>query len=276
MSRITRFLTIAAANSICATALAQSPINAPGEMQPSTETGIFHVMPMYRETGSDPVRAESGSREYMALTQIAYGIRYDLSVQLDIPLGYRDVDYTAGTSDADFGIGDSEILFKYRVFQEDPAPTDTIRLGLLAGLQMPGNMRLMEMDNSSDAWDPKVGAVFSAVLGRHGFNVSFLYEFYTGGGSPRFSDTFHYDTSYLFRLSPVAYTAETTGALYALCELNAHYDLNGDHEIFLSPGIMYEAKTFTLDATLMIPVYQDVNWRGESEFIIGFGARLSF
>jgi hypothetical protein len=256
--------------------LAQSPINAPGEMQPSTETGIFHEMFMYAETGSDPFRNETGAQEYIALTQIAYGIRYDLSVQLDIPLGVRETNYIGGGSDTDFGLGDSELLFKYRLWKDDPSPTETLRLGILAGLQMPGTMRVMEMDNSADAWDPVFGAVYSAVLGRHGFNVSALYEFYTGGRGPEVSDSFKYDASYLYRLAPDQYTMETKGAWYGLVELNANYDLNGDHEIFISPGIMYESRTYTLDATVMIPAYQDVNWRGEMEFMVGIGARLSF
>jgi hypothetical protein len=277
MSHLNHTIAALAALAINAAALAQSPINAPGEMQPSAGTGIYHAMFMYRETGSDPFRGERGSQEYVQLSQIAYGITYDLSVQFDIPVGYRDVDAAAGSSAEDeLGVGEIEMLFKQRLWQHNPGPTDTIRWGLLGGVQMPGDIHLMEMDNSIDAWNPILGTVFSAVLGRHGFNTSVMYEWYTGGDGPEYSDTFHYDASYLFRIDPAQYTAETTGAWYAMAELNAHYDLNGDHEIYISPGIMYEARKFTFDATLMIPVYQDVQWRGESEFVVGLGLRISF
>ena len=79
-----------------------------------------------------------------------------------------------------------------------------------------------------------------------------------------------------FRLFPEDYGSESRGALYAVAELNGFYGTNGDHEIFLSPGIMYEHFKFTLDATVMIPVYQEVNYRPEEEFMIGIGLRISF
>jgi hypothetical protein len=80
----------------------------------------------------------------------------------------------------------------------------------------------------------------------------------------------------LFRLLPDQYTAETGGALYAVAELNGFYGTNGDTEVYLSPGIMFEARTFTLDATVMLPVWQEVEHRAESEYLIGVGVRLSF
>ena len=54
------------------------------------------------------------------------------------------------------------------------------------------------------------------------------------------------------------------------------YDINGDDEIFVSPGLMYESRTFTVDATIMIPVHQNLEHRAETEFIVGLGARISF
>jgi hypothetical protein len=252
----------------------QTPINAPGAMQPSTDTGVLHLMPMYRKLGPDPSSTVTGGSEYLLLSQVAYGLRSNLSLQLDVPMVYRDLDLSGPGDDDEFGLGDSALLLKYRIHQDDPAPTETTRLSLIGGLQIPGNVSF-EMDSSSDAWDPIIGAVFSTVVGRHGFNTSLLWEFYTGNDDDQ-SDSMRYDASYLFRLSPVEYAADTSGALYSVMELNGFYGTNGDHELYLSPGVMYEARTFTLDATVMLPVCQDVDHRAESEFIIGVGVRLSF
>ena len=167
-----------------------------------------------------------------------------------------------------------QVQSKYRIFQDDPAPTDTTRFSLIGGLQIPGNV-VFEMDSSNDAWDPIIGAVFSTVRGRHGFNADALWEFYTGDDDDQ-SDSLRYDASYLYRISPERYTAETTGALYAVTELNGFYGTNGDHEIYPSPGVMYESRRYRLDATVMIPVYQEVDYRAESEFIVGIGLRISF
>jgi hypothetical protein len=264
---------------VCGTSVAQSPINAPGAMQPSTNTGVFHEMALYRERGADPTMGDLGADEYIALTQVAYGLQYNFSLQIDVPVVYSDIQAAMpGDDDDDFNIGDSTLLLKYRVYQNDPAPTETIRFSLIGGLQVPGNSTF-RMDSSHDAWDPIVGAVFSTVLGRHGFNASFLYEFYTGGDEgmgDAFDDSLRFDASYLFRLAPAEYTDESASAWYGVLELNGFYDLNGDQELFISPGVMYEARTFTLDATVMIPVHQDLDYRAESEFLVGIGARISF
>lgn len=270
---------LAAALFMSAESLAQSPINAPGAMQPSTNTGVFHEMLLYRERGADPTMGDLGADEYIALTQIAYGLQYDLSLQIDVPIVYSDIQPAApGDDDDDFNIADFTLLLKYRIYQHDPAPAETVRFSLIGGLQIPGNSTF-RMDASHDAWDPIIGAVFSTVLGRHGFNASVLYEFYTGGDEgmgEAFDDSLRYDASYLFRVAPTEYTDESTSAWYGVVELNGFYDLNGDHELFISPGIMYETRTFTLDATVMIPVHQDLDYRAETDVIVGLGARISF
>jgi hypothetical protein len=246
-------------------AFAQTPINAPGAMQPSTGTGVFHEMLLYRNRGADPTLGELGADEYIALSQIAYGLTRNISVQLDIPIVYTDRELTLG-DDGDLTIADMTLLVKWRLFQDDPAPTETTRFSVVGGLQIPGDSTY-RMDASHDAWDPIIGGVFSTVRGRHGVNASVLYEFYTGGDQgmgDAFSDSVRYDASYLFRIDPVEYTAESTGALYAVAELNGFYDTNGDNELFLSPGIMYESRTYTLDASVMIPVHQDLDYWAET------------
>lgn len=261
-------------------AFAQTPINAPGAMQPSTGTGLWHVMSMYREIGSDPTSNVESGKEYILLSQVAYGLTSQFSVQFDAPFMYRDLNLGPGSrgggDDHESGVGDMTLLAKYRIFQDDPAPTDTTRFSLIGGLQVPGMGGVdSRMDSSNDAWDPIIGAVFSTVRGRHGFNLDALWEFYTGDNDDD-SDSLRYDGSYLYRLAPDRFGAQDRGALYAVAELNGLYGANGDHEIFLSPGIMYESFKYTLDATVMIPVYQDVDFRAETEFVVGVGLRVSF
>jgi hypothetical protein len=277
-SRFTLFIPGALAlGAIVASGKAQTPINAPGAMQPSTGTGVLHVMPMYRREGADPRTGQQSADNYLALVQVAYGVAKNVGIQFDVPMVYRDVRVgTSGGPSDEFGIADSTLLVKWRIFQDDPAPTETTRFSLIGGVQIPGDSDYT-WDASNDALDPIIGGVFSTVRGRHGFNADALWEFYTGDDRDEgASDSLRYDASYLYRLAPAAYTAETQGALYAVAELNGFYDANGDHEIFFSPGIMYEARTFTLDATVMLPLYHDLDHRAETEILIGFGLRLSF
>jgi hypothetical protein len=263
--------------SLTSAARAQTPIFSFGAMQPSTGTGVLHEMLLYRKLGDHPRTGERGADEYIALTQIAYGIRSDIGLQIDVPVVYRDIDGgNRGDDDDNLNIADSSVLIKYRIYQQDPAPTETIRFSLVGGLQIPGNSDYT-MDASSDALDPIIGAVFSTVRGRHGFNADLLYEFYTGDDEDEgASDSVHYGASYLFRISPQAYTAQSSGSLYAVAELDGFYDTNGDNELFFSPGLMYESRKYTLDAGLMIPIWQDLDYRAETEIIVAIGVRLSF
>jgi hypothetical protein len=253
----------------------QSPINAPGAMQPSTGTGVVHPMFLYRKLGDNPTNNEQSVNEFIALAQIAYGLSSTFSLQFDAPLIYRDIRLSPSGSEDEFNIADMTLLAKYRLYQDDSAATNTTRFSVIGGLQIPGQIDYVT-DSSNDAWDPIIGGVFSTVQGRHGFNASALWEFYTGDADEVNSDSLRYDVSYLFRFAPQEYTAETTSAWYAVLELNGNYGTNGESQLFLSPGVMYESRTFTLDATVMIPVWQDLKYRADVEIVIGAGIRLSF
>lgn len=260
-------------------AAAQTPIVAPGAMQPSTGTGVVHFMPMYRRAGEDPLTGQQIADEYALLTQVAYGLAKNVSIQFDVPMVYSDIKMGAaagGGSDDEFGLADSTALLKWRIYQNDSGPAETMRFSLIGGMQIPGNVDGWNWD-ASDGWDPIIGAVFSTVRGRHGFNADVLWEFYTGDEDDiGKGDSLRADASYLFRISPAQYSSETTGALYAVAELNTFYDTNGDTALFFSPGIMYEARSFTIDATVMIPIYQEVDYRAEIDIAVGIGVRISF
>jgi len=274
---------------MCGHVRAQAPIWGEAAMQPSPNTGLVHEMLIYRRYDERAVNDGGRAEEFIALTQFSYGVTAELAFRFDLPVMFRNE--TAGASgggdaDDEFGIGDSQILAKYRVWKNDTAATDTQRVALLGGLVIPGTDEAFSMDSSSDSFNPLIGIVYSQVTGRHGFNADLIWEFDTGwgggsggGGSGEdddSADTLRYDTSYLFRIVPEAYTAETEGAWYVVAELNGWYETNGDNQLFLSPGVMYEAKRITLDASIMIPVWQDLDHRAEMDIVLAIGARISF
>jgi hypothetical protein len=179
----------------------------------------------------------------------------------------------------DTGIGDLMLQGKWRIHQHDFGPIDTSRFSIIAGLEIP------TFDNhfSTEGVNPIIGGVYTHVQGRHGFNIAAQYKFNTGsgtqfnlGGGLGSADALFYDASYLYRLSPAEYTPDTLGAWYALIELNGIYETNGDNEISLTPGIMYEARTWTIEAGVRIPVWQDLDRRPETRFEVIAGLRLLF
>src|SRR4030095_3434610 len=139
--RILGRIAIAAAGAWLATrAMAQTPINAPGAMQPSTGTGVVHIMPLYRRLDSFEPGGQQSADEFATLAQVAYGLAKNIGLQFDVPMVYSRINMDGGGSDDDFGIADSSVLLKWRIFQDDPAPTETTRLSLIAGIQIPGTI----------------------------------------------------------------------------------------------------------------------------------------
>jgi hypothetical protein len=72
------------------------------------------------------------------------------------------------------------------------------------------------------------------------------------------------------------YEAGKFDSVFGVLELNGIYETNGDNELFLSPGLQYKKKRMTLEATVQIPVWQDLDNRPESDLLVGAGIRLRF
>ena len=66
------------------------------------------------------------------------------------------------------------------------------------------------------------------------------------------------------------------GVIFGSAELNGFYETNGDHELFVSPGVQYVTTRWILEATVQIPVWQDLKHRAERDFIVGIGFRVQF
>jgi hypothetical protein len=266
---------------LCAdTARAQEAMNMPAATLPSTGQLNFRQQLRYISYSNDPTPAGREVEEIIATTTLTYGLRHDLSVSFGLPLVYRDTDFDAGGSESDFGVSDMPLLFKYRFHQADTGPTDTTRAAVIFGAELPSG------DNpfSSKSIDPMLGVVLTSIRGRHGFNASAVGKLNTSGGgntSPvRRGDSKYealfYDASYAYRLVPEAYGADTTAAVYAVVELNGLYETSGDNELFLSPGLLYEATRWAAELSVQIPIWQDMNARMETDFSVVAGLRLLF
>jgi hypothetical protein len=230
-------------------------------------------------TFDDPVEFEERDvQEWRAVTTLEYGLRNDLALSLYVPIVYREEDL-AFLAEQDLGIDDFTIAAKWRVYRNDFGPIDTSRLSLVAALELPSGMD----DFSSDSVDPIVGAVYSYIQGRHGFNADVRWKFTTGGEElPMLpgegtADALFYNASYLYRLRPAQFgAANSAGAVYGVVELNGAFETNRDHQLLLSPGLLYEARTYAVEASVQIPILQNLDDRPEMDFSITLGVRFLF
>lgn len=251
----------------------QAPINSNVALQPSKGGLIIRQQLRYTEADRSAGADELDIRLTSSVTTLVYGLSDDLAFIADIPiiLSRRIENNTTGADDTDSGFADMRFLSKLRLYRDDFGPTDTMRFDLIAGVDVPsGNEEF-----TSDSVDPIVGGVFTYIEGRHSFDADALWHFNTGGGADA-ADLLKYDLAYIYRLAPDVYASTRPTALFGSLELNGFYETNGDHELFLSPGIQYVTTRWIIEATVQVPLWQDLHHRAERDFIVGVGFRVQF
>lgn len=256
---------------------AQEAINTPAATQPG-EGNFVNTYKLRFTRYQDTPAGSSGSANEMRLEGLlAYGLSGDWSVSVQAPLTVRTVS-DEPTLDSDAGLGDLTLQFKHRFWQNDFGAVDTARASVFFGAELPtGNTGL-----GSGSVDPFAGAVLTYISGRHGFNQALSWKFNTDSADEvwRAGDSKHdllrFDSAYLYRLSPREYGADFVASTYAVLELNGLYETNGDTEVFIAPGLLYEAPTFALELSVSIPVHQSLDHRPEAQYSIGVGVRFLF
>lgn len=258
--------------------MAQEATHTPAATQPAAGRLYMRQKVQYVSLGDDPSPEARDITKVVSTTTLTYGLRRDTSLSLEVPMAYAAEVAHGRHATRRFGVNDISLSIKHRPWQLDLNPVDSLRLAVVGGVEVPSG----DGDFSSHSFDPFVGAVFTAILGRHGVNQSIVYKFNTGGDAFNTragdgpDDAVRFDTSYLFRLSPVEYSAASEAATYVTLEANGLYETNGDVEVIAGPGILYEARTFALEATIGLPMVQEVRERPEVDLVVTLGLRILF
>ncbi len=225
-----------------------------------------------------------GGALYEERLRLATGILPELGVEAQLPFYQTDLDATeaaeTGTDPHAAGLGDLEIDFKLRILRLDTGPVDTFRLALLGGLELPTSTAGF----GSSGVVPNAGIAANWISGRHGISANLLWRFTTGRSGefvPLFAgdtdaDVLEANVGYLFRVHPEEYGEEHVGAWYATAELLTTYETNGDVEMLLTPGVLYEGPRWAFEATLGFPVWRQVEDRPEANLVVGVGLRFLF
>jgi hypothetical protein len=259
---------------------AQQSTDMPAAVQPGWEVPIVRQEVMYTRM-DDPRAGGFGSVDMLELeTTFAYGTGRKSALMVHVPVMYWDLENPAPNPDADgWGLDDITVMHQYRFYQEDVGPIETRRAVLLTGLEVPS----YDEGFSSESFDPLLGVAYTYIDGRHGFNASALWKFNTGrddGFAIEFGDSKHdalkLDGSYLYRLAPEAYTADTLGSHYVQLQLLGRYETNGDTGLMFAPGWMYEGRRWAYEATVHLPVFQELDHRAELEWGLNLGVRYLF
>ncbi|MBL8963458.1 MAG: hypothetical protein KF787_09440 [Phycisphaeraceae bacterium] len=263
-------------------AYAQEAMYTEAATMPSPGTFVLREQVHYIKYGSHPVRGTRSTEDIKWEQSLSVGLWRGVALRITSPAVWRNDEFPAASGrddQGDKGLEDFQAQFKWRVYQDDSGGIDTLRVALLGGATVASGD---DHDFSSGSVNPEIGAVLTRVWDRHGFNQDLIYRFNTGGdregnfGGDGVDDALCFNSAYLYRIAPSAYTAETTGSWYVTAEVNGLYETNGDTELRFSPGLMYEGRRWGFEVMAQLPLWHDLDERAELDLAIGIGFRLLF
>ena len=223
---------------------------------------------------SDSTSTQTRLDELRLDSTLFVGLRHDIAVGVQVPAHALLTD--TPTDRTTVGeLGDVQVLGKVRFLRRDTGPIDTERASLILGLHCDtadaGTVSLRP-DFARGSFDPIVGAVWTQIDGRVGLDAAVQGTLSTGGHS----DDFSYDGAWLYRLDPATFANDSDQAWYLVTEINGHYETNGDNQLLVSPGLMYETKRLTFEVSVQLPAWQDLDHRPELDFAVVLGVRFLF
>jgi hypothetical protein len=287
-------------------AYAQQACHTDAATQPGKGQLYVRHMLQYVTYGKDPKIFRRDVTEWMLMNELTFGLTGNLSVRAELPIMQRTMEIRGEPTMRDVGLHDLTLSVRWRAWQNDFGPVDTTRLMLIAGVQLPiGSHKFHSSPLQGHTLDgitplhiaaeftkdsvprPLLGFTLTHIHDRHGFNVSarYLFNFVTDSSELDFryvhasdsdDDLLTVDLSYLYRLSPARYQPDTAAAWYLVLELNNIIGMDGDREMLLSPGILFEAKNYALELSVQIPVHTDVRNRPPLDYSITAGFRILF
>lgn len=267
-------------SAVAIAARGQEATLTPSTTQPAAGHFAFRETVRYTRQGTDPVNGDRHGDMLISQTVLQYGVLGNLSVTLDVPTVLLE-SRTArdGRRDTDSGVADISLYAKWRVWQLDSSALNTTRLSLLGGAELPSG----DANYSSKSVDPFAGVVLMTIQDRWGFTQALRYKFNTAGegrgtrlAGDTAADALRHDTAVLYRVDPARYAATTEAASYVMLELNGLYETSGDYELHISPGFLYEARTFAAEVSVLLPAYENVRQRAATSVGIAVGVRFLF
>ncbi len=269
----------AAALCISAAASAQQATDMPAGVQPGKGIWAFRDLTRYTRYDDGNTGLNRGDIDQVVHENVfAYGVARELVAMVHVPVVYRDFSDIDGGDAEGLGLADLPVMLQWRFWRHDAGTIDTSRAVLFGGLEVPSG----DEGFSSESLDPFLGIALTHIHGRHGLNGALKYQVNTGGiddpimfnhGS---ADALTADASYLYRLTPNEYAADTRASTYLQLQLLGRYETNGDHELMLAPGYLYEAQTWAAEITVRVPLIEELDERPETTWGLTAGVRFLF
>lgn len=267
------------------------PINSDVALTPFKGQTIIRSQAKYTMKTNDPTDKDREMRIWMFPTTFVYGVTERLAFSLTVPYvdkEQKSTDTGIRSKITDSGIGDINLMSKYRVWSKD-LPGETRRISLIAGLELPTGDEKAQLKLGSGSVDPIAGILFTSQSLVQEFDLDLTYQFNTEVNNFEFGDVFKYNIAYQKRIWPKILPERGVYSQFNLVlELNGEYTQkdkspgsvikdSGGNMLFISPGIQWAAKRWVWEASLQLPLIQDLNGNQlETDYSIATSMRLTF
>lgn len=278
--QLTRLICVCAGGLFASSAMAQEAMYTSAATMPRPGNAVlrtqYHAYTFGR--GAEEGVEKTTLHQIEASLQLgiapAWSLTTDLVYEID---DEQRLEAFGGDSSTESGLSMVDFTFKHRFYLNNPGGLDTQRAAVMFGAAV-------DTEDGENV-DPHLGAVWTEVRGRHGWNLELHYILTTGGTSDRAdnkhggegsADALLANAAYVYRVIPDAFTSDSTGAYYVTTEFNTIYETNGDLEVRFSPGFMFEGRRWGWEVMGQLPVFDDLDDRGELDWAVGAGLRFLF
>ena len=246
--------------------------------------GIWRSQLRFGRATDDPTADDRELRSWVAPQTLVLGVTPQLTAFATLRvLAHRRVESNTGTTRTDPAFGDLTLLGRYMLWRDDYAPLSTRRAAVLVGVKLPTGADRF----GTDTFDPIVGGVATWAFDRHEIDLDALYTVSTQRHGFRHGDRLRYDLAYRYRLWPRRFGRRLL-QLNGLLELNGLWSDrdredgqrvvdSGGHVLFLAPGLQLVAKAWILEASVQLPIVQDLHGSQlEQDLVAVLSVRIPF
>ncbi len=292
-----RLLWSVSALSICLTAgtVQAAPITSNTALAISEDEWLVRQQVIVGRATHDPAGL---GRAFTATTSVSvagYGVSSKLALFGVLPVARKQLETPAGTRKS-AGLGDVRLFARYTLFQKDGAG-QTFRVAPFAGVELPTGrsddhdalgLLPTPVQLGSGSWDPFAGLVMTYATTGWQLDTSLSYQDNRKANRIERGNVFKADASLQVRLWPEELTTDTDSFLFGVLEatllqedktrVNGLKDQNsGGTTLFIAPGLQYAAKSWIAEASVQIPVMQNLGGtRLEKDYIARASLRFNF
>lgn len=214
-------------------------------------------------------------REQMYEFSIGYGLTRDFSLYLQPTYKVKEMKMQI-MKESSSGIGDSDVLARYRFLKKD-REDGSYQQALLLGVKLPtgawniqaNGSRLMDMvQPGTGSTDYRTGLATTRRKGNFTLDGDVIYTLKTENQKNyKFGNLLSYDLAGLYQIKDTYLMLELNGRASEKDETSGvRQDNTGGHQIFINPGISYhiipkrgDAGALMLMLSIQVPLYTDMN-----------------